>query len=239
MKIKNAEHITEYELKEALKRGDGIVHFKYTVSIIIMTFRRNSGAYILRDGESHLPYSWKYSLISVLFGWWGFPWGLIHTPEALFTNFSGGKDITQEINSFLNGTSESKEEQTEETNQNIAPMGLRLGAFAIDMVIMLMLISGFILLMFSTGSKPEIAPSVIFLGAVLYHLGSSVLEASTYRASIGKMILGLKVGTLTGGRISLGSSLLRGGIKFVPSLVFYVGHVLAFLAVQAKNFTIS
>lgn len=40
---------------------------------------------------------WPYSLLSFLFGWWGIPWGFIWTPMALYTNFSGGRDVTQQL----------------------------------------------------------------------------------------------------------------------------------------------
>ena len=36
-------------------------------------------------------------MISLVFGWWGFPWGFIYTPMALYTNLKGGKDITKDI----------------------------------------------------------------------------------------------------------------------------------------------
>jgi hypothetical protein len=31
------------------------------------------------------------SLISALLGWWGFPWGLFHTPAAILSNARGGE----------------------------------------------------------------------------------------------------------------------------------------------------
>jgi hypothetical protein len=31
-----------------------------------------------------------YTLTSLLFGWWGFPWGLIYTPQAIYRNLCGG-----------------------------------------------------------------------------------------------------------------------------------------------------
>jgi hypothetical protein len=31
-----------------------------------------------------------YTLISALFGWWGFPWGFLYTPQAIYRNLCGG-----------------------------------------------------------------------------------------------------------------------------------------------------
>ena len=38
-----------------------------------------------------------YTLISLAFGWWGFPWGFIYTPMSLATNLGGGKDVTAQL----------------------------------------------------------------------------------------------------------------------------------------------
>jgi hypothetical protein len=38
-----------------------------------------------------------FSLISLVAGWWGIPWGPIWTLTTLATNLSGGKDVTREI----------------------------------------------------------------------------------------------------------------------------------------------
>lgn len=46
-----------------------------------------------------------FTLLSLLFGWWGIPWGPIYTIGALITNFSGGRDVTQEVSYSLTGQS--------------------------------------------------------------------------------------------------------------------------------------
>ena len=38
-----------------------------------------------------------YTLISLLAGWWGIPWGPIYTITSLVTNLRGGKDVTQHV----------------------------------------------------------------------------------------------------------------------------------------------
>ena len=42
-----------------------------------------------------------YSLFSVVFGWWGIPYGPIYTVMALITNFGGGKDVTRDVRALL------------------------------------------------------------------------------------------------------------------------------------------
>lgn len=44
-----------------------------------------------------------YTLLTLLFGWWGIPWGAIYTIDSIYTNHTGGKDVTKEIiNSWNN-----------------------------------------------------------------------------------------------------------------------------------------
>ncbi|HEY0264634.1 MAG TPA: hypothetical protein VGC07_08925 [Granulicella sp.] len=82
------------ELSFELQRGGRLVVFQYCVSILVMSFRRNSSVQLIKAGESatsrHLP----YSLLSFFLGWWGIPWGFIYTPQVLYRNFNGGVDVT-------------------------------------------------------------------------------------------------------------------------------------------------
>jgi hypothetical protein len=51
----------------------------------------------IRGGESAVGRSFGFSLISLVLGWWGFPWGPIYTISSLVTNLGGGKDVTSEV----------------------------------------------------------------------------------------------------------------------------------------------
>ena len=61
-----------------------------------MTFKRPTGVYFIRAGESAAMKALPRTLLTLVMGWWGIPWGFIYTPMALFTNLSGGKDVTQQ-----------------------------------------------------------------------------------------------------------------------------------------------
>jgi hypothetical protein len=67
-----------------------------------MTFKRNSNIYFIKNGESAFLKGLGYTLLSLVVGWWGIPWGPIHTIGALITNCSGGKDVTQEVINLYN-----------------------------------------------------------------------------------------------------------------------------------------
>ncbi len=95
--IKNIEGLSLYDIQREVQRGGKFVSFPYCVSIVVMTFRRSSGIYFIRSGESTIKCSILFTLISFFLGWWGFPWGPIYTVGSLFTNLSGGKDITEDV----------------------------------------------------------------------------------------------------------------------------------------------
>src|SRR5262245_55842343 len=89
--------MSDAEIRQEIAKGGRFMIFEYTFSLIIMTFKRPTNIYFIRAGESALVKALPYTLLTFLFGWWGFPWGFIYTPMALFTNLSGGKDVTQHL----------------------------------------------------------------------------------------------------------------------------------------------
>jgi len=96
-KIVGVEGMTATELNMELQRGGRFVVFQYCVSILIMTFRRGSNIYFIREGESAVAKGMGYTLLSLLAGWWGIPWGPIYTIGALANNLHGGKDVTPQV----------------------------------------------------------------------------------------------------------------------------------------------
>ncbi|MEM9328605.1 MAG: hypothetical protein AAGA85_23260 [Bacteroidota bacterium] len=89
--------MTQEELAKEVLNGGRFVIFYYTISILVMTFRRTSKVKFLKHNENAFKKGWLYTAITFLFGWWGFPWGLIYTPQSLYINLKGGKDITEEV----------------------------------------------------------------------------------------------------------------------------------------------
>lgn len=89
--------MSDEEIEFHLNHGARFVVFEYCVSVILMTFRRPSSIYFVRDEEGTFGRAIFYSLISLLFGWWGIPWGPIHTFNSIIKNLRGGRDVTQEF----------------------------------------------------------------------------------------------------------------------------------------------
>ncbi len=103
MKIKNIDGLTAQELQEAVTHGGRFVHYPYTLSLIIVTFKRTSGVYLVREHENAAAKGFIFTLLSALFGWWGIPYGPKYTFESIKTNFKGGKDVTDEVMSVVAG----------------------------------------------------------------------------------------------------------------------------------------
>ncbi|MDR3219142.1 MAG: hypothetical protein LBU22_09265 [Dysgonamonadaceae bacterium] len=96
MDIKGIEHLSLDEIRTEVAHGAKFVYFTYCISLIIITFRRPSATYFVRSRESAIKYGWPFFLISLIFGWWGIPWGPVYTIGALFGAFKG-KNLTNEI----------------------------------------------------------------------------------------------------------------------------------------------
>jgi hypothetical protein len=103
--IKNIDGLTVNDINKELSRGAKFVMFQYCVSILVMTFRRSSDIYFIKAGESTIKHSIGLTLVTFIFGWWGIPWGPIYSIGALFSNLTGGKDVTQEVLMSMNSES--------------------------------------------------------------------------------------------------------------------------------------
>ena len=103
MKIKNIDGLTANDLQNEVDRGGRFLYFAYTVSFIIITFKRTSGVYLIRGNENPRSKGLPYTLASFLLGWWGIPWGPKYTIRSVMTNLRGGKDVTDEVMSVVDG----------------------------------------------------------------------------------------------------------------------------------------
>lgn len=115
MKIKNVEGLSPDLINRELAQGARFVIFQYTISIIVMTFRRSSDIYSIRSGENGTIKGLSYTLITFLFGWWGIPWGPIYSLGSLVSNLGGGKNVTKEILAVINGAIATSKKGTSAT----------------------------------------------------------------------------------------------------------------------------
>jgi hypothetical protein len=115
MKIKNIDGLTAADLQQEADRGGRFVYYAYTVSLIIVTFKRTSGVYLVRHGESLAKKGLPFTILSFLFGWWGIPYGPKYTVTSITTNFRGGKDVTEDVMATVAGHLLFQETRREKT----------------------------------------------------------------------------------------------------------------------------
>ena len=69
-----------------IQRGGRFFFYQYCVSLLMITFRRNSSVSFIRAGENAVLKGLPFTLLSLVLGWWGIPFGLVWTPMALARN---------------------------------------------------------------------------------------------------------------------------------------------------------
>ena len=97
MAIAGLENLSIEQLNQELQRGGKFVVFEYCISVLILSFKRSSKIYFLRADENAFGKSVPYTLLSLVLGWWGIPWGPIWTISTMVTNLSGGRNVTNEV----------------------------------------------------------------------------------------------------------------------------------------------
>ena len=95
--IKNVDGYSVQEIRDMVHQGGKFVVFPYTISIVVMTFKRSSDIYFIKPGESGIKHGVGFMLTNLFLGWWGIPWGPIYTIGSLVHHIGGGKNVTPEI----------------------------------------------------------------------------------------------------------------------------------------------
>ncbi len=93
--------MTTAQVESEVQQGGKFVYFQYCISVIVITFRRSSAIFFIRAGKRRFPKSLPYTLVSLVLGWWGIPWGPVRTVQALATDLRGGKDVTSQVMASL------------------------------------------------------------------------------------------------------------------------------------------
>ena len=103
MKIKNIGGLSPENLQQEVKEGGKFIYYPYAISLLLITIKRTSCVYLVRKRENAFTKGLRFTIISALFGWWGFPFGPKHTFNYIRTNVKGGKDVTDEVMATVAG----------------------------------------------------------------------------------------------------------------------------------------
>jgi len=107
--IKNLNGLSVEQVSNEVNRGGRFVMYQYTISLIVVTLQRSSDIHFVRAEENSSTKGLPFTVISLLFGWWGIPWGPIRTFSSIRCNFSGGKDVTQEVMGLMDSLGGKRE----------------------------------------------------------------------------------------------------------------------------------
>ncbi len=84
-------------MREEVKHDARFIVFEYVLSFIVINRRRVSATFFVRPGESTFSMRLPYNLITLLIGWWSFPFGPGLTIGAIRDNLKGGTDVSAKV----------------------------------------------------------------------------------------------------------------------------------------------
>ena len=113
LRLKGVDGLTIADINAEVTRGARFVVFQWVVSLVYVSFRRNSPIFFVRSGEGTLKKCLPYCARSLVLGWWGIPWGFIWTPFSVLRNLRGGIDVTLSVASGMN-----RRNQASQVSQN-------------------------------------------------------------------------------------------------------------------------
>lgn len=85
------------ELRTRVALGARCVRFEFCFSLLLFTVRRQSPVHLTTSWQQRYVRGLWYSLLALLLGPWGVPWGVLWTPWAIWVNTTGGADCTAEV----------------------------------------------------------------------------------------------------------------------------------------------
>lgn len=95
--VSGTEGMNIQQIEDDVLRGGRFRIFRYNFSIVVMSFQRGSDIQYIRAGHGSGAHAWPWTLLSMMVGWWGIPWGIFFTVQTLWTNCMGGLDVTTEM----------------------------------------------------------------------------------------------------------------------------------------------
>ncbi len=101
--VSGTEGMSIQQIEDDVLRGGRFRIFRWNFSLVFISFQRSSGIQYIRAGHGPGAHAWPWTLLSMVVGWWGIPWGIFFTIQTLYTNSMGGKDVTTELLSSVVG----------------------------------------------------------------------------------------------------------------------------------------
>jgi len=93
------------ELRTRVAAGARCVRFEFCFSLLFFSVRRQSAVHVTTSWQQRYVHGLGYSLLALILGPWGVPWGVVWTPWAIWVNTTGGEDCTEEVIAALDSRS--------------------------------------------------------------------------------------------------------------------------------------
>ncbi len=106
--LRGSRPLFDEELRTRLATGSRCVRFEFCFSLLFVTVRRQSPVYLTDSWQQRYVRGLWYSLLALVLGPWGAPWGLFLTPWAVWVNATGGADCTAEVLAWLDAHDNSR-----------------------------------------------------------------------------------------------------------------------------------
>src|SRR5260370_12502045 len=100
--IKCIDGMTPDQIAFEVNRGGKFVCYRYCFSAMVVTVMRGTDIYFVRAGENRILKGLPWTLLTLLLGWWGIPWGPIRSVQSVWINCSLGIDLTANVVSAMN-----------------------------------------------------------------------------------------------------------------------------------------
>jgi hypothetical protein len=94
-------------LQQEIQQGGKFVMYQFCISLLVITFKRSSNIYFISHDDNAVIKGLPFTLLALLLGWWGIPWGPIYTIQSIWVNFKGGKDVTNEVLASMSSVSQN------------------------------------------------------------------------------------------------------------------------------------
>lgn len=95
--IKGIAGLTPQEIGFELNRGAKFVRYRYCVSVLVLTVMRGADIHFVPTNASRIKKGLPWTVLTLLAGWWGIPWGPIRSIQSLVINLRGGDDVTAAV----------------------------------------------------------------------------------------------------------------------------------------------
>ncbi|CAM2801893.1 hypothetical protein RAHE111665_01860 [Rariglobus hedericola] len=107
--LAGTEGMTLGDVELDVLKGGRFVRYYWNISVVVLSFRNSTALTYVRSDRSAGMGALGWGTVSLFFGWWGFPWGIVHTPLSLWHNTRGGSDHTHEVLKAYLGDDHSNE----------------------------------------------------------------------------------------------------------------------------------